>query len=62
MMRRPGEKKFDRYARICRCRWWSYSYLIKMCAHAHFPIGLRQWGADQILYRVICLEYGVVAI
>jgi hypothetical protein len=60
-------KKFDRYALFC----WNWikspgtylnaNIIICMSVRQHFPIGLRQWAADQILLRVVQIEYGVTA-
>jgi hypothetical protein len=54
-----SQRKLDRYGR--HAFYWKpcYRSVILSMAFTHFPQGLRQWAADQILLRVVALEYGV---
>jgi len=56
-----SQRKLDRYARYSYASGNAFYYpnrIIAVCK-MYFPIGLRQWAADQILLRVVALEYGV---
>jgi hypothetical protein len=56
-----SQLKFDRYARYAAsCGAYYRNRILNLCFD-HFPAGLRQWASDQILLRVVALEYGVAA-
>ena len=58
-MNRPS--KIDLYAaQALHAKAWGCSLTAHIKAFAQLaPRNLRQWTADQILLKVVCLEYGV---
>lgn len=53
--------KLDRHALdVLHAKAWGCSYAAHIREYAKtYPKSLRTWAAEQILLRVVCLEYGV---